>query len=63
MNVVAEQPWDWTLRQFDDGRLVLTVVCGTSAIYTKDHVLTSAEIEQYRQRGNAYLTALARKLA
>ncbi len=58
MQVVAEETWSWMLFAAGE-RLLLSVVCGTVAIYTLDLELNAAEVAEYRAAGNAAVARLA----
>ena len=51
------EPWSWTLDQMPEG-LVLSVVCGSVGLYDRTIVLTSDEIQRWRDGGPAALEPL-----
>lgn len=51
-----------SLERLSDGALLLSVECGTTAVYDLRFCLNEAELQQYHAEGNAYLESLAGKV-
>jgi hypothetical protein len=62
MREIARQPWSWVLYKTDEGRLVLTVNCGTVAAYEIFIELTDDESRSFNEEGNSSVDALAREV-
>ena len=60
---VWRDPGLWVLFELEDGRLVLSVNCGTSVSYDTKHVLSAEEREEYMVAGWVYLGLLAEKVS
>lgn len=57
MNILAQEPWAWTLYA-DGDRRILTVLVGGVALYEVAVALTPAEREAFDAQGAAGLSAL-----
>jgi hypothetical protein len=60
MKELDRQPWSWVLYETANGRLVLSVNCGTVASYEIFLELTNDESDRYRKGGSSSVDALAR---
>ena len=58
MHVVEEAHWSWMLLA-EGEKYVLSVVCGTVALYEIEFALTAEEIAAYRSDGRPSLEKLA----
>ncbi len=61
MNVLAQDPWSFTLEDHGD-RLLLVVVCGTVAVYDVVLELNDEELAAWSAEGVAALRALAARV-
>jgi hypothetical protein len=61
IKVIAEEGWSWMLFQ-DDQRYILSVVCGSVALYSIDMLLSEMEATAYHQEGRAAIKKLAEKI-
>ena len=61
MNVLAQDPWSFTLEE-DGERLLFVVVCGTVAVYDVVLELTDDERAAWSIEGVAALRALAARV-
>ena len=62
MMELAKKQSDYTLYKDDDGRLVLTVLCGSAGSYEVDYVLNSGERYSYESNGTGFLDHLAQRV-
>lgn len=62
MEELARQPWSWVLYEVADGRLILSVNCGTVASYEIFLELTRDEERDYRETGSPSVDALAKQV-
>ena len=62
MTELWRNPGQWVLLELSDGRLVLSVNCGTSVSYDTKHVLSAEEREEYMTAGWVCLDALSEKI-
>jgi len=58
-NVLAQRSWNWTLFRHD-GRLVLSVLCGSVAMYPVEIQLDDDEMAMFRAGGQRAVDRLAR---
>lgn len=58
MNILAQEPWAWTLYADGDARRVLTVLVGGAALYEVAIELTPAERAAFEAHGTEGLSAL-----
>lgn len=61
--ILHEVAWDHDLRRTPEGRLLLTVLCGTVGLYEVIVELTAAERAAWEAEGPAPVVALARAIA
>lgn len=61
MNVLAQQPWEFTLYE-DKGRLLLEVTCGSVAMYELAIELNAQERAAWESKGEAGLMPLVEKV-
>ncbi|MCB9223099.1 MAG: hypothetical protein R2780_07780 [Crocinitomicaceae bacterium] len=54
--------YDHVLYEYDHGDLLLSVTCGTSAVFTMNYLLTEEDKEQYKQNGPSYIARLASRI-
>lgn len=59
MREIERSDLQWSLYETESGALVLSVLCGTVAIYTIDIVLVAHERESYESEGRLYIDRLA----
>lgn len=59
MKVIDQRAWSWILYQQDDDYF-LSVICGSSAMYSRDFILNIDETKQYLQDGAGYIIQLAK---
>ena len=57
--ILASSPWAYELTQTDDGRLILTVVCGTVGVYELSLQLDPVEVVGWNREGESYIEDLA----
>lgn len=58
MEEILRSQWNYILYKKDDN-LILSVVCGTVALFEVNIILNSMEVESYNQRGEDYINELA----
>jgi len=61
MDKIIDKKWDYTLYKRGD-ELILSAVCGSVGIFEINVILTSSEVEEYKQNGIQYIETLARKI-
>lgn len=61
MQVVAESNWNWMLFK-DEERYILSVLCGSVGMYTREIVLSDQELADYQTSGEKALERLARDI-
>lgn len=61
MNILIEEHYFYTLHEANE-RILLTVVCGTVAVFDVTIALTSHEIKCFQAEGKAYIDALANQI-
>lgn len=61
IKVVAEASWCWMLFQ-DNEDFILSVLCGSVGIYTRDILLSEAEVASYHQDGITAIEKLAEQV-
>lgn len=61
MKEVINSPWNYVLIEHDE-KYLLSVLCGTSAMYNVDIMLSSQELVQYRRHGISFITDLAKDI-
>ena len=54
--------WDHILYDYGKGRLMLSVLCGRSAVFSVNLFLTPTERKKYESEGAQYITLLASKV-
>jgi hypothetical protein len=57
--VLSSSPWSYDLTHTDDGRLILTVVCGTVGLYELSLELDATEVACWTRDGEPYIRDLA----
>ncbi|MCX2803411.1 hypothetical protein OQJ68_16670 [Microbulbifer thermotolerans] len=57
---ISEEPWSYTLYQ-DGEKFIISVLCGTSAMYETTIELTKEEIEALKENGAAAIAAKVRE--
>ena len=50
MKVIKQKSWSWTLYQHND-EYILSVLCGTVAMYGREIILNASETAEYLQHG------------
>ena len=61
MQVIAEKSWAWMLYEHE-GEFILSVLCGSVAIYGREILLNAEEKADYLERGQASIEELARSI-
>lgn len=56
------EPWDFDLVEEDDGRLFLTVVCGTAGIFEVAIELNDAEMATFHEFGRESVIELRNRI-
>lgn len=59
---LISEPWDFDLVEHDDGRLILTVVCGTVGIFEVVIELSDAETARFHEVGRASVIELRNRI-
>jgi len=59
MKVIDQKSWSWTLYQHND-EYILSVLCGTVAMYGREVVLNEDEKTEYLQHG---INSIAKRIA
>jgi hypothetical protein len=62
MKELLQEPWLYTLYANGE-RLILTVVCGTVAVYELSIELTNEEKQQFDSLGKAFIHSLALQIS
>lgn len=62
MKEVVKKNWEYVLYQTEQSELILSVVCGSVALYDFDFVLDAQEKEQFKEEGSKFLDELAAKV-
>ena len=62
MKEIAKKHWDYIFFQDDEGAYILSVVCGTSAMYMVKIKLDDSETTQYEIEGLKFIDELAGKI-
>ena len=60
---LASSPWAYELVRVDDGRLILTVVCGTVGLYELSLELDADEVAAWDREGVPYIRDFAALIA
>lgn len=58
MKEILKSDWNYILYE-DNGRYILSVTCGRSAVYQKEIYLNNGEIKLFREQGECYIGQLA----
>jgi hypothetical protein len=61
MQELIRKDYDYILYQ-EEEKLLLSVVCGTVAVFELTILLTKKEVLQYQQQGEAFTDSLASKI-
>ncbi len=61
MKAVAEINWNWMLFK-DEEKYILSVLCGSVGMYTREIVLSDQEFADYQTSGEKALERLARDI-
>ena len=61
MNILLEEYYFYTFYEAE-GRFLLTVVCGTVAVFDVTIALSSHEIKRFQEEGKAYIDTLANQI-
>jgi hypothetical protein len=61
MKEVINSPWNYILIEHDENYR-LSVLCGTSAMYNVNIMLSSQEVTQYRRHGINFVDDLAKDI-
>jgi len=59
---IEKKNWDYTLCQDNDGAHILSVVCGSIALYELEIQLNEFEIAEYSTKGLVYLEKLVKQI-
>ena len=62
MKEIVKKNWQYVLYQTEQNKLVLSVVCGSVALYDVDIILNSEEEERFKNEGVKFLDELAAKI-
>lgn len=58
---VDSERWSWALFRHNE-YLILSVVCGSVGIYTREVLLTKSDVEQFERVGSTYIKELAGRI-
>lgn len=61
--ILAEKSWDWMLLRDSEGRLIVSVVCGSVGLYEVEVILDDETIAAYEADGIAVIERLAADIA
>ena len=62
MKEIERESYSWVLYETPEGAMLLSVVCGSSALYETNVILDFEEKEQYMVAGRVYLEGLAQQI-
>lgn len=62
MKEIIKKDWEYVLYQTEQDRLILSVVCGSVALYDLNFPLNLDEEERFRKEGAKFLDELAAKV-
>ena len=62
MKEITKKNWEYTLSQDDDGAYVLSVLCGSVALYELEMRLNANETTKYLDKGLEYLEGLVKQI-
>lgn len=62
MKEILKKDWKYVLYQTEQDNFILSVVCGSIALYDLDFVLNIDEEERFRKEGVEFLDELAEKV-
>lgn len=57
MEILINESWNYQLVKNQD-KYVLSVMCGSVALYEVEKELTDAQIKEYNEKGKAYIDEL-----
>ena len=61
MKQILKKQWEYILYE-DSEQLLLSVVCGTIAMFDRNIFLSENEIQQYKEKGVIYINLLAEQI-
>lgn len=62
MNTLISKSWQYSLHE-DGEKLILSVVCGTVAVFTVTIELSETERQLYAEKGERYIDELAAEIS
>ena len=62
MKEIEREIYSWVLYETPEGTMLLSVLCGSSALYETNVILDFEEKEQYMVAGRVYLEGLAQQI-
>jgi uncharacterized protein YhaN len=63
MEEIVKKDWKYVLYRTEQNQLLLSVVCGSVALYDLNFILNSEEKELFRKEGVKFLDELAEKVS
>jgi hypothetical protein len=62
MEIIFQKKWDYTFSKKDNNEFILSVLCGTIALFEFEIILNQSEIDQHNKKGKEFIEYLVQKI-
>ncbi|MDI1257329.1 MAG: hypothetical protein PSV16_14640 [Flavobacterium sp.] len=62
METIFQKEWDYTFSKNGNNKFILSVVCGSIALFEVDIILNQEEINRYNEDGEKFISSLAKTI-